>query len=348
MKKILLVSPFMEQPRGGIAVWTDMYLKECANYDISAAVLNIALIGKRGAQGNQRRSIADEIIRTFSIFKNLRSLLKKDTYDAVHINTSCATYGIIRDYYIIRKIKKRFPTLKAVLQCHCHIPTQIHTNLQQKYLKKILAYADDVLTLNQISNDCLEESFSFSGKIVPNGIDEKNISAKDKVIRENITKAVFVGYVQPQKGFNEIITVAEKLPQISFELIGEAAPAVQQLKIPENISFLGLKTHKEIFDLLDDGDVFFFPTHSEGFSIALLEAMARGVPVIATDVGANRDMIEDKGGIIVDVGDTEAMINAFYGMKDKNIRADMSKWLIEKTKSSYTVKQVMKKISDTY
>ena len=50
---------------------------------------------------------------------------------------------------------------------------------------------------------------------------------------------------------------------------------------------------------LDKADVFLFPSYTEGFSISLTEAMASGLPCIASDVGANQDMLENHGGILI-------------------------------------------------
>ena len=99
---------------------------------------------------------------------------------------------------------------------------------------------------------------------------------------------------------------------------------------------------------LDNADVFVFPSLTEGFSNALLEAMARGLPVIATDVGAARDMIENSGGIIVPVHDVNAMQHALNNMERVETRKVMSEWNINKVKSCYEYDQVLKNIFHIY
>ena len=80
----------------------------------------------------------------------------------------------------------------------------------------------------------------------------------------------------------------------------------------------------------------------------MLEAMACGLPCIATDVGANGDMLEDKGGIIVPVKNVDAIIDAFEKLEDNNIRKDISNWNIEKVKNNYTRTSVLDEIMDIY
>ena len=94
--RVLLISPKEDIPKGGIAAWTNLYQSECDAAGIESDIVNTALIGQRAKHANAKRNIADEIIRTRVIFKQLNSFLKGNgVYDVVHLNTSCGTYGII-------------------------------------------------------------------------------------------------------------------------------------------------------------------------------------------------------------------------------------------------------------
>ena len=110
--------------------------------------------------------------------------------------------------------------------------------------------------------------------------------------------------------------VAKCFPDIQFEFIGKPAPEVLELYRPENCVLLGPKAYDEVVSALDNSDLFLFPSHSEGFSMALAEAMARGLPSVATDVGANLDMLENKGGLVVEKGDVDAMTSSMKELLD--------------------------------
>ena len=99
---------------------------------------------------------------------------------------------------------------------------------------------------------------------------------------------------------------------------------------------------------MDDADIFVFPTYSEGFSLALVEAMARGLPIITTDTGANMDMVENKGGIVVSIGDVDSMATALERMKDVSSRVKMSQWNIEKVKNCYLSKIIISSLENYY
>ena len=133
---------------------------------------------------------------------------------------------------------------------------------------------------------------------MPNFIDEDYIIDK-KIINNEVKIISFVGHVRKEKGIDEIFEVAKAYPNISFEIIGPIIIKVKDYSIPSNLHLMGTMTKDKVRHRLNLSDIFLFPTHTEGFSMALLEAMALGVPVITTKVGANPDMLENKGGCLV-------------------------------------------------
>lgn len=348
MIKLLLVSPKTEQSKGGIAVWTDVFLEECNKHAICCDLLNIATIGKRAEQGNSKRNFRDEFIRTATIFRNLRTMLRNQVYDAAHVNTSCGTFGLIRDYLTICKIKVKQPTCKLILHFHCDIQVQCSSKISCFFLFQTLKNADEILVLNKRNKSYLTEKYGVTCKVVPNFIDTGMVQMEEKAISPEIKEALFVGYVRPEKGIRELFELAQKFPQIIFRLIGEIHPDVATWHKPDNVILCGKKNHSDILSEMDQADVFVFLSHSEGFSIALLEAMARGLPCIATDVGANAEMIEDKGGRIVAVGDVSAMAEAIKSMWNPQTREVMAAWNIEKVQSCYIAETVLGQISTLY
>ena len=348
MIKLLLVSPKTEPSKGGIAVWTDAFLENCGKYGISCDLLNIATIGERAKQGNAKRNFVDEFFRTKAIFKNLHSILIKQTYDVAHINTSCGTFGIIRDYITAHKIRRKQPQCKLIFHFHCDIQDQCKSKVSRFFLSKIVKISNNLLVLNNKNHQYLFELFDASSEIVPNFINESMIRTDSKYIRSEIKEAVFVGYVRPEKGIRELYELALSNPKITFRLIGEVHNDIKMLDKPQNVVLCGKKSHLDIISELDEADVFVFLSHSEGFSIALLEAMSRGLPSIATDVGANKEMIENKGGVIVKVGDISAMEIALDFLRDSQKREEMSAWNLEKVKSCYTVEKIISLLLNIY
>lgn len=80
--------------------------------------------------------------------------------------------------------------------------------------------------------------------------------------------------------------------------------------LQDHIRLLGQKTKAEIIPLLQSSDVFILPSRGENFSVAVLEALACGLPVIASVTGGIRECINAHNGLLFPVNDVDALANA--------------------------------------
>lgn len=342
--RVLLVSA-VPPPEGGIATWTKRYIKYCDMHNIKLQLVNTALQGSRGKQINSRRRIFDEIKRTIFILKGMKSTVKKNKVDIVHINTSCSNFGLLRDYMCAKEAYvKRIP---IVLHCHCNIEDQVTTRISKMVLYKLSKISSVILTLNTDSKKYIDRLCKKEAKIVPNFVDESMI-CENHLINNVIKEVVFVGHVQETKGCLEIIEAAKKLDYIHFTLVGPVSNQIKKISLPENVSLLGEKKAPLIKNYLSNADVFLFPSYTEGFSLSLTEAMANGLPCIATDVGANKDMIEKNGGIIIQTRSSEAIIEALHRLESYDVRNRASVWNLQKVKINYLPDKVMNSIFSIY
>lgn len=345
MKKILLVSA-IAPPQGGIATWTEAYLKYCHANLIEVDFVNIALSGKRGKQVNNKRNLIDEIERTVRIILEMRKKTKINRkIDIAHINTSCSKFGVLRDYLCVNIAYTR--KIPIVLQCHCNVEDQLKNRIAKFVFKSLCKRCSSIIVLNRASLEYLKNVYGIHSQIIPNFIDNQLIVDKHH-FNEHVKEIVFVGHVQEKKGYNEIMQVSKMFPQIHFSLVGPINENENINAENNNVTLFGNQEHCKVIDFLNNADIFLFPSHTEGFSVSLIEAMANGLPCIATDVGANRDMIESHGGIIVPVKGIKEIAVAIKSMDDYTIRKKMSQWNIQKVKSNYTKIDVMKKIFSVY
>ena len=125
-----------------------------------------------------------------------------------------------------------------------------------------------------------------------------------------------VGSLYPVKGHRYLLeaipSVVEQCPQARFVIVGRGdqekvlIEQVKRLGIGKYVRFLGLR--QDIPRLLSIMDVFVLPSLSEGLSVATLEAMAAGKPVIATRVGGNPELVlQDETGLLVPSQDAQAL-----------------------------------------
>lgn len=93
----------------------------------------------------------------------------------------------------------------------------------------------------------------------------------------------------------------------------ERANLQQQINdsgLQDHIRLLGQKTKAEIIPLLQSSDVFILPSRGENFSVAVLEALACGLPVISSVTGGIRECINSRNGLLFPVNDVDALANA--------------------------------------
>ena len=338
---ILLVSP-LPPPSGGMATWTEQYLRDSDGVN-TVYTVNTAFIGERALHKGGRMKIVPEIKRMVSILRNYLKILRTQSVDVVHINSSCSKTGILRDALCVVFANKKH----IVFHCHCNIQDQLKGRLAIRIGKYVFNRADCVLVLNKASLDYVSELSGSRVRMIPNAIAHDLIAPK-YVVSDSLRNIVYVGHVKPKKGILEIIEAASMEEDIRFHLVGPVSDEIKKVYAPKNIVFYGRKSHDEAMEIMKKADAFLFPSYTEGFSMVMLEAMATGLPIIASDVGSNADMIETKGGVIIKPQSSNEIVQAIENIRPPKVRAEMSKWNLHKVESSYRDDAVFKQIQEVY
>lgn len=344
--RVLLVSP-LPPPAGGIASWTEQYISWSEKNGMRVKIVNTAVIGKRAEKINHKTRISDEMRRTKDIIKELKVGINQFKPEIIHLNTPCGKLGIIRDFLCAQIANKN--DIKLIVHYRCNIKDQIDNSIISRFfLRKLSNIADINLVLNSSSKQYLMQEANSNSIVIANFINETFVLDKPKNIRDEIKIVSFVGHVQQTKGIIEIIDAAKRLPEIIFKIAGPVANEIIGMEKPSNLIFLGPLTKQKVKELLMESDVFLFPSYTEGFANAMLEAMAIGLPIIATPVGANADMIESVGGVIIEVGNSNSIIEAINNIKSSIVRLKMAEWNLNKVKNEYIIENVMNKLISVY
>lgn len=136
---------------------------------------------------------------------------------------------------------------------------------------------------------------------------------------QNTVVAGTVARLHKVKGHTYLIQAVRRLkdrhPNVHYIWVGggemeqELKAEVQNAGLADVIHFLGIR--KDVPELLPQFDLFILPSVSEGLSLAILEAMLAGVPVIATAVGGSPEVVEEgRDGLLVPARDAEALYRA--------------------------------------
>ena len=152
---------------------------------------------------------------------------------------------------------------------------------------------------------------------VPNAIDGSWIVATRPAPTAK-RSFLFIGRHERRKGVPELLEAIAPLhaPGVEFHFVG---PIPEQLQMKrDDVVYHGTITDTATLqEILDSGDVLLCPSFAEGMPTVVLEAMARGLAVIATDVGATAEWVDADNGILLpraDVGALRTAIERFIAM----------------------------------
>lgn len=179
------------------------------------------------------------------------------------------------------------------------------------------------------------ESLGIPGEkiqVVGNGVDTHRFYPSDRAaarrrlgIPDEAQVLITVGGLCERKGFHRVIELLprlrERFPNLHYVVVGGASAEgdwgarlraqVAALGLGEVVHFTGPLPPEELKAPLSAADCFVLSSRNEGWANVILEAMACGLPVVATDVGGNREVVADERlGRIVPFGDSNALYDA--------------------------------------
>lgn len=181
---------------------------------------------------------------------------------------------------------------------------------------------------------------------VPNGIEIRKIERSPV-----IGYCLFIGnlYQQPAKGIDILLKAWVKIRQHNTSAhlyvvgdgnISEYKNYISLLGIQNSVSFVGKQL--DIYSYLSKAEIFILPSRREGLSNVLLEALMTGVPVIATNISGNQDIITDGvNGFLVDVGNVDELARkTCILLSDENLRLKFSELGNQTIKTKYNISNV--------
>lgn len=192
-------------------------------------------------------------------------------------------------------------------------------------IDRVLARRTDAITTNSTG---VRDFYAAHGicpslfHVIPNGIEpvggpvlSREAACASLGIAPERRLIVAVGRLWPQKRYRDLIWAAELLatihPEVTLVIIGDGPQRGELLRhrdavtTVERVRFVG--NRDDVAAILPHAEAFWIASDSEGQSNALMEAMRAGVPVIASDIAGNRDLVVDgETGFLVPLGDTAA------------------------------------------
>ncbi len=195
----------------------------------------------------------------------------------------------------------------------------------EKYLSK---YTDVLITINKEDYERASKGFSAGRTVyVPGiGVDVKKFQggySRESVraslgIPESAKLLISIGELSHRKNHSVVINALEQVDKEFYyiivgkgELRGELESLIESKGLSERVKLLGFRT--DTSELLQASDIFVFPSLQEGLPVALMEAMASGLPCIVSKIRGNVDLIDESTGRVID-NTVEAWAEALNGV----------------------------------
>jgi glycosyltransferase involved in cell wall biosynthesis len=176
----------------------------------------------------------------------------------------------------------------------------------------------EVVVLGTAGQMALKE-VGVAARVVPNAIPfpPENVPARSEANKPGAVRLLFAGTFGERKGCHELVKamaiVRDEGLDCHLDLVGREEYAGEEARLRREVetndlgtvvNFVGQRSSKELAALYGDSDVFCLPSRLEGLPLALIEAMAYGLPAVATPVGCVKDLvIEGETGLLARTGD---------------------------------------------
>ncbi|MEM6647052.1 MAG: N-acetyl-alpha-D-glucosaminyl L-malate synthase BshA [Bacteroidota bacterium] len=201
-------------------------------------------------------------------------------------------------------------------------------------------------------------------KVIPNFIDTERFRKQDKrhfrqALCPNDEKVlVHVSNFRPVKRATEVVHVFHRLRQegqaVKLLLVGDGPdrPAAERLArdlgVYADVRFLGKQEPVE--EILNIADVFLMPSGSESFGLAALEAMACGVPVVASNIGGLPELVvNNETGFLFELGDLDGFVEKTrLLLTDEVLHARMAAASLERAHSEFNRDAIVSQYEDYY
>jgi len=340
MKKIGIVSEYFYPHVGGITEHVYFFAKEVARRGYETVILTgyqghpvevdlpygLRVIQVARSMGIFANGSAGKISVGWNVGSRVKEILKKERFDLIHLHNPLDP--VLPLLFLKYSKSLTVGTFHTVLASTRYF--KWFNKIAQNYLNKL----DGIIAVSPSCATLMEKHFDNSFKVIPNGVDTEwfaNPTGKVEKHFGSDANILFLGRLDPRNGLDDLMAafpqVLKAIPEARLIVAGDGLLRPYYEKkagdlLGKNIFFEG-QVNETRPDYFAASAVFCYPAAIASFGIALLESMAAGVPVVATENEGFKALIDDGvNGLLVPAKDPVALGRALIRvLRDKTLAA---------------------------
>ena len=298
-------------------------------------------------------------------YRQLKRLLDREHYDIIHCHTPMG--GVITRLAAGSARNRGTKVLYTAHGFHFYDGAPLINWLMYYPVERLLSRRTDLLLTMNGEDHRRAKTFRAKRTELVNGVgidlsrfagataEQKDQVRRELGLREGDTFAITVGNVIPRKNQAVLIRAVRELHDPHFHLFiagdGPLEPELkslaQELGVGDRVHLLGFR--RDVFRLSSAADIFLFSSRQEGLSVSVMEAMACGLPIVASAIRGNTDLIDPgAGGFLLDPDDAAGFADAIRQiLAQPEIRERMKRYNLEKIQS-YSIEAVTRQMARLY
>ncbi len=299
----------------------------------------------------------------FSAYKMLKKIINEENFDIIHCHTPVG--GALTRLAARKSRKKSTKVIYTAHGFHFYKGAPLKNWLLYYPAEKLCSYFTDVLiTINKEDYTLAQKKMKAKKTVYISGVGidlnkfmpaeiNRESKRKELSIPDGAVWILAVGELIRRKNHETLIRAVAGMDNVYLTIAGRGElhnylqNLTDELNISEKVKLLGFRS--DVAELCENADIFVFPSFQEGLPVALMEAMACGLPIACSRIRGNTDLIdEEKGGIMFDPKSIEDAANALNKLLKSDFNV-MGRYNIQKIKNFdlEKVKNEMKKIYET-
>lgn len=347
--RVFMIGPRLSV-RGGISTIERIYFQQ---WDRSRFELVHV-----GTYGDQSASISKKALIFSAALLRVITLLTFRPPDVIHAHFSWR--GSFRRKAMVVALARLFGIRRILMHCNASRFREFweeSSPRRRAWIRKVLSRANTLIVVSRSWERYFEE----------NGIAKRirvlyNPVACPESVPEPGTRkkaVLFLGELGARKGTYDVLTAAKRLfadhPDTELWFAGNGdldgvERRVEEERWENRVRVLGWVVGEEKDRLLREASVFLLPSYNEGLPLAMLEAMAHGMPVVVSDVGGIPEAVQDgEDGFLIKAGDVDAIVDRVGRLLgDPDLAHGMGLNARERVSRQFEVRHILEELYSIY